>query len=92
MAFNAAKKEEEKKQGTSLSAVVKTIKKEERIQTLNQKGKCVTLKQGLGAGHGTVMGKRSVFLESLHRQPRTLAAGMGGGNKRTAPAERRDET
>lgn len=80
----------------SLSAVVKTIKKEERIQTLNQKGKCVTLKQGLRAGHGTVMGKHSVFLESLHRQPRTFlpetAAGMGDGNKRTAPAERRDET
>lgn len=40
----------------------------------------------MGAGHGTVMGKRSVFLESLHRQPRALlreaAAGMGDGNKR----------
>lgn len=85
------KEKKEKKQGTSLSAVVKTIKKEEIIETLNQKGKCVTLKQGLGAGHGTVMGKRSVFLESLHREPRTLAAAMGGGNKRTAAAERRDE-
>lgn len=71
------------KTGMSLSAVVENNKKkEENIQPLNQRGKCVTLKQRLGAGHGTIMGKRSMFLESLHRQPCTVFERDDGWNGR----------
>lgn len=73
------------KRGASLSAVVETNKKKkkgESIQPLNQRGKCVTPKQRLGAGHGTIMGKRSMFLESLHRQQCTVFESGGGWNGR----------
>lgn len=42
----------------------------------------MTLKQRLGVGHATIMGKRSMFLESLHRQPCTVFERDGGWNGR----------